>query len=166
MNGQQIYRYKTKRSQKIKLNLNRVDQPVRLTDPEPLVGMVQNIPATDIEERVARALYKLQIPFAFQVTIPVMGSIPGRGKVIDFLVYTRIPLPLEVDGPRWHDTAGQKSEDALREILLNAEFRRFGWLPLSRLNWIYLETQEDADRAVRALWVGRLTVDHYERKNK
>ncbi len=150
----QVYKYRLERTAGANQPLNRIQAAARLADAEPLAGIVQGQPATDIEERVARALYKLQVSFTFQVKVQVMGSIPGRGKVIDFLLGARIPLPLEVDGPRWHGTAGQKGEDQLREILLNAQFRRFGWYPLSRLSWTHLSTQEDADRAVRQLWVG------------
>lgn len=158
MDAQQVYRYKIKAQRKPKLRLDRIERPALVSDPEPLKGEVQGLPATDIEERVARALYKLRLPFSFQVSVPVMGSIPGRGKVIDFLLYTRVLQPLEVDGPRWHDTAGQKSEDALRQLLLNAEFRRYGWPPLGRLNWIYLQTQDDADRAVRQFLAGNIGI--------
>lgn len=154
MNAHQVFQYRINPRKKPVLPLNRVELPGLVSDPKPLDGEVQGMPATDIEERVARTLYKLQVPFSFQTSIPVMGSLPGRGKVIDFLLYTQLPQPLEVDGPRWHTTDGQKSEDVLREILLNVQFRRHGWLPLIRLNWMHLDTQVDADRAVRRIWTG------------
>jgi hypothetical protein len=136
------------------LRLNRLPRLSAAPDSPPLTGLVQEKSATDIEERVARALYKLQVPFRFQVVVPVLGSLPGRGKVIDFLLGTRVYQPLEVDGPLWHTHAAEKGEDDLRELLLNAEFRKRGWLPLRRLGWLQLDSQDATDRSLRQLLAG------------
>jgi hypothetical protein len=154
MGQREVYQYAIPREQNPSLPLNRLLQPVLEPDLQPLTGMVQGLPATDIEERTARALHKMQVPFNFQVVVPVAGSLPGRGKVIDFLLHTRLYQPLEVDGPRWHTNAAQRGEDELRELLLNGVFRRRGWMALRRLSWLQLGSQAAADRSVRELLVG------------
>jgi len=149
-----IFQYEKPRRLVQPRRLNRLPQLSAAPDSPPLTGLVQEKSATDIEERVARALYKIQVPFRFQVVVPVLGSLPGRGKVIDFLLGTQVYQPLEVDGPLWHTHAAEKGEDALRELLLNAEFRKRGWLPLRRLSWLQLESQAAADHSVRQLLAG------------
>lgn len=148
-----VYQYRIPLAVKKTVRLNRLPPLALEVDPQPLSGRLQGKKATDIEERVGRALSRLRLPFRFQVLLPVPGSLPGRGKRLDFLIQNGWQQPLEVDGPRWHITSAQLGQDRLREALLNQVFRRIGWRPLKRLKWWQLQDQASADRAVRALWL-------------
>jgi hypothetical protein len=50
-------------------------------------------------------------------------------------------------------TEAQIHEDQLKTILLNEQFDYLGYMPLIRVKWFALETQEMADAKVRRRFV-------------
>lgn len=124
-----------------------IDRPVPYSTDEELTGWVNGEKASDIEERVARALRGLNREFAFQVPI----TIPGREfeNKVDFIVERR--QPVEVYGEIGHDSAAERGDDAVREAQLNEFFAVVGLQPIRVLRWPELRTQELANNAVREL---------------
>ena len=120
---------------------------------EGLTGFVQGEDATDLEERVARALKRNGNRFEFKVFVPTIFSFPGQSKELDYLVWDgALRQPLGVKGFIGHNTQAQLSEDAEREKLLNITFAIQGWLPFKDVKWPDLLTQESADRKIRDIF--------------
>ena len=69
----------------------------------PEMGTIQGQePGSKEEWWVARALWKLNIDFRFQV--PVMGGRDRKGGfIVDFVVFNPQPTPVEVFGEYWHE---------------------------------------------------------------
>lgn len=65
---------------------------------QPVQGIMPN---SKEEYRVALALYKLKIPFEFQVSYFGGRRLRG-GQVIDFMLYNPWPQALQVFGEYWH----------------------------------------------------------------
>jgi len=90
----------------------------RKVEPEPEeapIGLVQGkIPQSKEEWRVANALWKLGIPFQFQVDFAGGSQVRG-GQVIDFLVMTvPLPTPLYVQGTYFHPLE-RRGEDEYKQ---------------------------------------------------
>ena len=124
-----------------------------LEENEGLSGKVLGQPASDLEERFARALSKNRrvLGYRFQVSFIASRGLPGE-KRVDFVVNTGLQRPVEVDGAYVHKTAAQQASDAVKELVLNAYFRAAGYQPLLRIPGFHLENQESADRFVQALF--------------
>ena len=149
-----VYLY-GKRKRKAGLgHVNRLKPMAEGGDEPPLTGLVHGKRATDIEERFARGLDQAGLAFAFQVEVYVLGSLPGRGKVVDFVVRAGMLYPVEVDGPIGHSTAAELGADAVRTAFLNERFRKMGWALLERAPWWQLQNQAQADRTVRRVFGG------------
>jgi hypothetical protein len=145
--------YQTRRTKLARFRKNRLKQITVQADPVPLTGLVKGKPATDIEERFARALGSLGLGFRFQVRFSTVGSLPWQEKVVDFVVQVSgVFQPVEVDGDIGHRTSAQRGRDAIREVLLNEVFIWLGYLPLVRVKWFELESQEMADGVVRRMF--------------
>lgn len=128
----------------------RVARPRPPRDEENLTGFVRGLPASDLEERMARSFNRFKIPFGFQVPIYTATSMPGDAKMVDFVV--RGVQPVEPAGFVGHyRTAGQRANDRVREMFLNEVFRRIGWRPLISIKYTKLDDQEMTDRTVREL---------------
>lgn len=129
--------------------LNRL-RPV--DDDEGLTGLVQGQAASDIEERLARALKKQAATerFEFQESFAAPRNIPGELRP-DFLVYLggAVIQPLQPDGEFAHKSAAQKESDRVKDALLDELLRGRGALPTVRIPGYELETQADADAWVR-----------------
>ena len=81
------YRYRKSRPL-AKENLQR--QTARTVD-EGLSGYVHGKTASDLEERFARALDKLDVNFIFEYEVETAYTVPGEEKLIDFVLLTPIP---------------------------------------------------------------------------
>jgi hypothetical protein len=150
--AEKVYRYKAVREGEERLGLNRLPGIGEVVDPQPLTGWVHGKRATDIEERFARGLRSMLLDFWFQVPFSTRLSVPGREKVVDFVVEKGFRYPVEVDGPMWHTISAEQGKDEVREILLNEVFRFLGYMPLQRVKWWQLESQAMADEVVRELF--------------
>ena len=112
-------------------------------------GLIYGVEAGSVLEwRVAVALVKLGHNFFYQFEIFSGGNIRGN-IILDFLVLTTIPkaTPILVHGEYWH-TGSLSSEDRLKEMIIDAEFRDTA-NPLLIL-WEYqLSDQDEAIKTIR-----------------
>ena len=117
-----------------------------------LTGKVLGFPASDLEERFARALYRLNIPFLFRYRIPAWEGAPIMnllGEVeIDFLIILPVLRPVQIDGEYAHKGAEKREEDAKKDGIVNEYFSDKGALPVVRIPHYMLKSQEDANRLV------------------
>lgn len=125
--------------------LNRL-RPVG--EDEALTGLVQGQAASDIEERLARALDKHGATerYDFQESYAAPRNIPGEIRP-DFIVYLggATAQPLQPDGEYAHKSAEQKEEDRVKDARLDEILRGTGALPTIRIAGTDLETQAEAD---------------------
>ena len=130
-------------------------------DKEVLTGIVQEKKASDIEERSAKAIDKLlDWEYTFLVRIsPLSGrvtetfrNLPGEFE-IDFLCQRGAELfPILIDGEVSHFLAQwQKLQDEEREAVINDSLKKYGALPVVRVPFWEVSTQEKADRYFREL---------------
>ena len=147
-----IYKYKVPSQRVKRFRVNRVTEIRPEADEVPLTGWVHGKQATDIEERFARALMGMGLDFRFQVPVATRVSLPGHERIVDFLVDLGITMPVEVDGPRGHMNSAQQANDDVRDMLLNEVFRWWGYLPLQRVPWWRLGTQEEAGSVVMEIF--------------
>jgi len=97
--------------------------PQPVAEVEVLTGKVQNKDATDIEERMARALDKQGIAYEFQTSFIAQMSLPGEIR-LDFLVFhDGLYYPIQADGAYAHKSATQKARDRDRDAVLNHRLR-------------------------------------------
>jgi len=143
------YKYKKPKKWKQSTNLNRIKPSP--TD-EGLTGAVKNEPASEYEERFARALHKKKLPYYFQTVLPTGFQIPGQLNTIDFLVTVGSEQPIEIDGDWVHKNGSQKDRDLVRDAIINAQMMPQGWMPILRVPGYKLETQEDADKTVEEMF--------------
>lgn len=147
------YQYKQPVNRKPRMAVNRLPRQTNpAADPKPLTGYVNGVKATNIEERFARALRRHGLRYRFQVEFRTAVSLPGRARVVDFVVYHGLRYPVEVDGEIAHSTGEQEAADRVREELLNEVFRWKCMPPMRRVKWWQLETQAQADAVVRDMF--------------
>jgi hypothetical protein len=128
-----------------------------------LSGIVEGMKASDIEERSARAIDKLpDWRYSFRLRIsPLTGRLTGNVRniagefEIDFLCNRGDSLwPILIDGEISHFKSGwQKLEDEYRTDTINAALKKYGALPVKRVEYWHLATQRQADRYFRELLV-------------
>ena len=132
-------------------NANRL---VFLDKPEEgLTGLVRGMKASDIEERFARALYKYQIPFDFQVSYLAPRNMSGEYR-LDFMVYFEGEAwPFAIDGEYAHKTASQKRKDVWKDTVFD-NAKKGKYRPVTRVPFTELDTQEKADNFIKGylLW--------------
>lgn len=121
------------------------------SDPIPLTGWVHGKKASDLEERVYRGakisgLTDQEINFQ----VPFQTMLPFTQE-LDFVFRPSFIQPTEVDGPMGHTNSAQQGVDDYREALLNPEFMKIGWLPLERIKWFEIPTQDKASYRMRLL---------------
>lgn len=137
---------------------------------EQLTGMVNGQAASDLEERVAIALSKLQIPFQFRARInPLVGLTEERQNVvgeveIDFLCdFLGRLYPINVDGEISHFfMASQRTKDEQKTAKINAALKVYNAHPLIRLPYTILQTQEEADRTIKYGFLNGFPQAYYE----
>ncbi len=138
-----IYTMRRRSKRKPRMRLNRLK---RSAPAENLSGWVNGMEASDIEERFSKALRRIRKDFNFRVNFRTAVSVPGEDKEIDFLVDRGGQFQaVEVDGEIGHKTSSQQGKDQLREILLNEALERQNILPIMRVPWWQLDTQDKAN---------------------
>ena len=128
---------------------------------EVLTGAVQDMKASDLEERSARSIDKLSDwSYTFRVRIsPLTGKLTRRFRniageyEIDFLCQRGDELfPVLIDGEVSHFLAlWQRLQDEEREATINATLKKYGARPVVRVPFWELDTQDRADRYFREL---------------
>lgn len=112
-----MFRYKIRKPRVAKTP--KGTYPVPVTEKEILTGEVQGKKATDIEERLSRALEVKGIAYQFQTSYIAKMSLPGEVR-LDFLVFQEgLYYPIQVDGEFSHKSATQKARDRDRDAVLN-----------------------------------------------
>lgn len=135
-----------------RFRMNRLPRPSENPDEEPLTGVVQGLEASDIEERFARAHYQLKVDFRFQWYVHTAVGIPGEDKQVDFLTdFSGTQIAFEIDGEIGHKTIEQQEYDDFRDALVNEQLARMGILPIVRVPWFDLETQEQTNQTFKEL---------------
>ena len=141
------YVWKPPKEAALPRNLNR---SVGINDAEMLVGEIQGMRASDLEERFARALDKAGLEYEFRAPFIAGRNLPGEIEV-DFLVQDGAPQPIQIDGAFTHKSAEQREEDAVKDAILNAHLS--GWaLPVIRLPDTRLDNQAEANLLVEELF--------------
>ena len=123
------------------------------TQAEVLTQAVQGQPASDIEERFARALYKNERveDFEFQQSYFAGRNMPGEVRP-DFIVYAGTVYPVQIDGEYAHKSAEQKATDRAKDAQLDGYLTPMGAAVTQRISGDLLQTQEDADRLVQEMF--------------
>lgn len=122
--------------------------PIPLVETEVLTKLVQGKKATDIEERLARALDRKGIAFQFQTNYIAGMNLPGEIQ-LDFLVFQEgLYYPIQVQGEYAHQNATQKARDRDRDAILNKRLSGLAQpvarVPSDELRYD-LTTQDSAD---------------------
>jgi hypothetical protein len=103
-------------------------------DAKPILkgGTIQGKKATAPELQWAKALEKAQIPYIFQFEVPTSYSLPGRGKMVDFIVDGK--WADEIDGEIAHKGISQRAQDQQRDILLSDNLHALGVNDIRRID--------------------------------
>lgn len=137
---------------------------IRTGEKEVLTGIVQGMKASDLEERVARALGRLEIPFQFRARISSaalgqrrlttkFANIRGEIEVDMLCQRDGLVTPIFVDGQIAHYfTPYQAEVDKTKTDATNEFGARLGWKPSVRLPFWRLTSQDLADRTVRNIF--------------
>lgn len=141
------FRYKTQKGRRESTPGNNIQ--VYKSPDEGFTGAILGKPASDIEERSARALDKLVeksvLFYDFRVPVLAQKNMPGW-KELDFVVTTYFGVqPFEIDGEIAHKGIQQKEEDRIKDMLID-EIMKGRQLPIIRVPGEELKTQERADR--------------------
>lgn len=99
------------------------------------------------EYYVAKALDLIGLKYDFQQAL--RGGYRAGGFVVDFIVYTPFPVPLEVYGDHWH-TGSLGANNRYRLDVIESMYRREVLIIWGRES----DTQEKAEDSVRRLFQG------------
>jgi len=121
-----------------------------LKEQELLTKSVQGEPASDLEERYARALAKNKRVMWYTFRVPLMAPAGFPGSIdLDFMVFTGSYYPKQIDGQFAHKSAAQRARDAENDATLDDYlYRNMGAHPVERIPFYKLESQESADRLI------------------
>lgn len=165
------FKYRTRRVARPEF---RQDGISRTGSGENLIGTVQGQKASDLEERMARALDKLQVAYEFRARISssaageqrltsVKANIAGELEIDHLIENGGQVIPVLVDGEISHFmTQHQKVQDDLNTDLINEYGTANGWNPAVHVPYTELQSQEEADRVARRI-VDGLYVTGYAR---
>lgn len=139
------YKFKTRRTQRIGATFERPEGPPE----EFLTGYVHGVRASALEERFARALDFYGLQYQFQFEVPGMYSIPGEGKLIDFIVYDGgIAWPVEIGSAFVHDSTSKKEEEHQRVQTINNVLPMLGIMMIDEDNsYVPFDRPEDFEDA-------------------
>ena len=134
----------------------------RIGSQEVLLGNIGGQKASDLEERFAKSLQKLSIPFDFRVRISSLvqgqrrlttarANLPGELE-IDFLTDFGQIIPILIDGEISHfATPYQAEQDREKESLIDNFGEDMNWHPVIRVPFTEMQTQEEVDGIVRRI---------------
>lgn len=141
------FKYKIPRAKRPPVSMGAKRPP---KEPELLTGFVQDKPASDIEERYAKALAKNPRVMYYNFRTPLMAPTGFPGSIdLDFLVFTGVYYPIQIDGQYAHKSATQRERDRLNDAMLDDYLgRTMDARPVERIPFYKLEDQEMTDRLV------------------
>jgi hypothetical protein len=138
---------------------------IRTGDQEQLTGLINDEKASDLEERSARAMGKLEVSSEFRVRITseALGNqrltsrrANVRGEIeIDFLAEQNGQItPIFVDGEIGHFMTPHQADIDKQKADIADEFgAQFGWRKSIRIPFWKLIDQDMADRTYREIFV-------------
>ena len=124
-------------------------KPRVAVEKEQLIGSVRNMPASDIEERFAKALDKRGIQYWFRLPVGAPRGMPGYNEV-DFLVINGGYYPIQIDGEYSH--LGHESKDILTDAKLMVGLKEYSPFPVRHIPYTQLGDQKAADMAARRVF--------------
>jgi hypothetical protein len=143
-----------------KFKTAQIDAPPSLDTsppPEVLTGYVNGKEASKLEERFAMALDFYDLRYIFQYEVASAYSIPGEGKLIDFIVYDGgVPMPIEVGSAFVHKSPAEQQAELQRTQILNPILQAIGIQPFNEFSHLPLDRPadlEDAKELVRSLFI-------------
>ena len=136
---------------------------LRVGSQEVLSGTVQGMKASDLEERFARSLERMEIGYQFRarLTSDALGDreltrqfANIRGEIeIDFLSESGQVTPVFIDGQIAHYFTPYQADVDREKVNAANEFgRRFGWREAVRVPFWKLMDQETTDRTAREIF--------------
>ena len=124
-------------------------KPIVVKEKEQLYGFVRDMAASDIEERFARALDKLEKNYWFRLPVGAPRGMPGYNEV-DFLVASGGYYPIQIDGEYSH--IGREAKDMLTDAKVMVALREYNPFPVKHILYTSLGNQRAADMAARELF--------------
>jgi len=110
------FEFKTRRTPRVEQGFDRPWKPPE----EILTGYVHGVRASALEERFAKALDFFGLNYQFQFEVASIYSLPGEGKIIDFIVMPGgLGIPIEIGSSFVHDSPSKKEEERFRQSLIN-----------------------------------------------
>lgn len=155
------YRY---RVQRVAAPDYTTENVLRVGNQEQLTGQINGQKASDLEERVAKALSKVEAGFEFRarITSDALGQrrltsefANIRGEIeIDMLAErSGETIPIFVDGQISHHVAPwQAEQDKIKTDATNEFGKQFGWREAVRIPFWEILDQDAADRRIRNLF--------------
>lgn len=139
------FQYKTPRTQRIDATFDRPTSP----PDEMLTGYVHGEKASVLEERFAIALDFFGLTFIFQYEVPGLYTIPGEGKLIDFIVYDGgIAWPVEIGSSFVHASPSKQEEERARMQTINEILPMLGIMALNEdESYVPLDRPDSIDDA-------------------
>ena len=120
------YQFSKRRNKKLENPFNRPVGPE-----ENLNGYVHGKKASALEERFAKALDFFGIEYIFQFEVESVYSLPGEGKLIDFIVFDGgLGIPVEIGASFVHDSPSKEELERVRQTIVNPILQLQGILPL------------------------------------
>lgn len=144
------FKFKVIRPARPTLTLQRL--PVEAKADEGFTGEVQGMPASDLEERFARALDRAGLQYAFRQVYGGARNQSGTTE-LDFMVFKGpTQYPIQIDGQFAHAGGEQKQEDLMKNAILDEALRGTNAQPVQRIPYTDLGTQEETNRLVQELF--------------
>lgn len=144
------FKYKVRRIARREMPFGKIQS---VKNDEGLVGYISGSPASDLEERFARAMDKdPRIDgYSFREAVISPRNMPGQLEV-DFVVQMGpIVYAIQIDGEFAHKGAAKRLDDARKDALVNEYMKQYGAKPVIRIDGEKLSSQEEANKIVRTL---------------
>jgi hypothetical protein len=145
-----VFKYKIPRKKRQPAPAYNAQQDIQ---DEGLTGMVNGEPASDLEERFARALDKdtRVNGYSFREAVISARNLPGQLEV-DFVVQVGpMVYPIQVDGEFAHKGTSKKQSDRIKDMEVDEYYKQYGAQPVQRINGDLLSDQDSANKVVREL---------------
>jgi hypothetical protein len=140
--------YKMKIKAKPQLPMSVV-KPTVAKEKEQLMGMVNDMKASDIEERFAKSLDKLGLRYYFRLPVGAPRGMPGYNE-LDFLVQSGGFYPVQIDGEYSH--LGSEARDAIADIKIMKGLCEYNPQPIRHVLYTRLSNQKAADMVAREIF--------------
>ena len=148
MKRKNFFQFKLRRGRAGKVSRTDRLRPEAAGD-EGFVGEIQGYKASDIEERFARALDKRRLGYDFRTVYNGRRNQTGSVELDFEVVEAGLMYPFQIDGQFAHKSGAQRDEDRMKDAILDDILRGRASAPVQRVAGHLLETQAEAEAAVR-----------------